>query len=218
MVLTRWSKKFYDSTRGRIVGLLRRTSLTVDQIAGTLGLTDNAVRAHLATLERDGLVEQRIAKRGSGAVGKPAYTYRITAEADRLFSRAYIPILTQLLDVLSERMSRSELDAVMRSVGRRLAADQALSGGSPRERVEAAAKLLDDLGGITEIEEHDDRISIRGFSCPLGAAVQGHPEVCCAVETLLTEVVGSPVHERCERSGEADRPRCCFEIERQQLE
>ena len=64
MLLTRWSQKFYESTRGRrIVALLRRATLTVDQIAGTLGLTGNAVRAHLATLERDGVVEMR---QGSG--------------------------------------------------------------------------------------------------------------------------------------------------------
>lgn len=208
MLLTRWSSRFYDSTRGRIVALLRRASLTVDQIAGHLGLTGNAVRAHLATLERDGIVEQRVSSRGG--VGKPAHTYSVTRDADRLFSRAYIPVLVQLLDVLSERLSRDELDVIMRSVGRRLAAAQAMPHGAPRDRTVAAAALLDALGGVTEVEERDGALRIRGYACPLGAAVHGHPEVCSAVETLLTEVVGSPVHERCEHG---ERPKCCFEID-----
>ncbi|HEX6537239.1 MAG TPA: ArsR family transcriptional regulator [Gemmatimonadaceae bacterium] len=207
MLLTRWSQKFYESTRGRIVALLRRASLTVDQIAGTLGLTGNAVRAHLATLERDGVVEQRVAKRGG--VGKPAYAYSITEDAERLFSRAYVPILAQLLDALGEHMSRQELDALMQSVGHRLAAAQHIPAGSPRERVATAARLLNDLGGITDVEERDGALRIRGYACPLGAAVRGHPEVCGAVETMLSDVVGAPVRERCERG---DRPKCCFEI------
>ena len=41
-----------------MVQLLRRASRTVEELAQALGLTDNAVRAHLATLERDGLVRQ----------------------------------------------------------------------------------------------------------------------------------------------------------------
>jgi predicted ArsR family transcriptional regulator len=49
-------RTFFESTRGRIVALLRRTGLTVDELAQELGLTANGVRAHLATLERDGIV------------------------------------------------------------------------------------------------------------------------------------------------------------------
>jgi predicted ArsR family transcriptional regulator len=207
MLLSRWSQKFYASTRGRIITLLRRASLTVDQLAGRLGLTDNAVRAHLATLERDGLVEQHVVKRGG--VGKPAFTYQVTAEAEPLFSRAYIPVLAKLLDVLSEQMPRDEFDALMRSVGKRLAAERGTLSGTPRERLEAAVTFLNELGGVAEVEERDDALAVRGFSCPLGAAVHGHPEVCRAVESLLSEATGLPVRERCDR---AERARCCFEI------
>lgn len=208
MLLTRWSQKFYQSTRGRIVGHLRRASLTVDQIATALGLTDNAVRSHLTSLERDGLVEQRVARRGS--VGKPAFEYRIAADAEPLFSRAYVPILTQLLEVLRERLPPAELEQVMQAVGSRMVEGQTLAPAQLEARVKKAAALLDALGGVTEVEARNDGvIAIRGFSCPLGAAVQGHPEVCTTVETMLSEVIGVPVHECCERG---DRPKCCFEV------
>ena len=39
---------------------------------------------------------------------KPARTYGVTVEAELLLSRAYIPILTQLLHVLADRIPRQE--------------------------------------------------------------------------------------------------------------
>jgi len=205
--VTRWNRKFYASTRGRIVGLLRRAALTVDQIARDLHLTDNAVRAHLASLERDGLVEQDEPKRGS--VGKPAHTYRATEETDQLLSRAYVVVFARLIDVLSERMSPTELQNLMQTVGKRLADGKARASGTRRERVERAAHLLEELGGATSVEENDGVLRIRGFGCPLGAAVRGHPEVCGSVEMLLSEAVGAPVRECCDHG---ERPQCCFEL------
>lgn len=207
MVLNRWSQRFYESTRGRIVALLRRASLTVDQIARALGLTGNAVRAHLATLERDGIVLQGVSH--SGGVGKPAYTYRIAADAEPLFSSAYVPILQQLLEVLAHQLPPKELDSVMRTVGHRLAATETPGTGTTRERAERAARMLNDIGGVAEVVDNDGALRIRGLSCPLGAAVHEHSEVCAAVETLLSDIVGAPVHECCDR---ADRPRCCFDV------
>ncbi|HEX5181106.1 MAG TPA: ArsR family transcriptional regulator [Gemmatimonadaceae bacterium] len=209
--VTRWNRKFYASTRGRIVGLLRRAALTVDQIARDLHLTDNAVRAHLAALERDGLVEQHEPRRGS--VGKPANTYRVTEETNQLLSRAYVVVFARLLDVLSERMSAAELDSIMRTVGQRLAAENARPSGSHRDRVERAATILDELGGATSVEEHDGMLRIRGHGCPLGTVVRSHPEVCGSVEALLSEAVGSPVRECCDHG---ERPQCCFEVAAQE--
>jgi predicted ArsR family transcriptional regulator len=118
MVLLDWNRRFFASTRGRIVTLLRRASRTVDELARALDLTDNAVRAHLATLERDGFVQQQGARRGSG---KPAYVYNLSPEAEQLFPKAYGPVLHELLGVLSEEMTPEEVEALMRTTGRRIA-------------------------------------------------------------------------------------------------
>ena len=118
---TNWDAKFFESTRGRIVVLLRRSGRTVEELARALGLTDNGVRAHLAVLERDGIARQRgSVRRGSGG-GKPAYVYELTSEAEELFPKAYEPTLGRLLDILAERLGPEESEALLRSVGRRLA-------------------------------------------------------------------------------------------------
>lgn len=201
-----WSARFLATTRGRIVVLLRRASRTVDELAQVLDLTDNGVRGHLATLERDGLVRQSGTRRGSG---KPAYTYELTADADSLFPRAYDAILDQLLDVLSARLAPAVVDEILRDVGHHLASGRAAPPGDLRSRVEWAAGVLRQMGGLPEVEDHADGFLIRGYSCPLLAIVPRHPEACRLAEVLLSDVIGAPVLERCDRE---PSPRCCFEV------
>lgn len=205
---TYWDQRFFESTRGQLVALLRRSSRTVEELAQALGLTDNGVRAHLATLERDGIVRQRGSVRRGGG-GKPAYVYELTPEAEDLFPKAYEPVLRRLLDVLSERMGPEESEALLRAVGHRLAEVQTVPEDGVRARLEAAVAVLNELGGLVELEERDGAFVIRGYSCPLAAVVPGHPEVCRMGETLLTELAGVPIYERCDRG---ERPRCCFEV------
>jgi predicted ArsR family transcriptional regulator len=78
-----------------------------------------------------------------------------------------------------------------------------------RARLEAAAGVLNELGGLAELEEQDGTLVIRGYSCPLATVTPDHPEVCRMAEALVAEVAGVSVQEHCDRS---ERPRCCFEV------
>ena len=204
---TSLDRKFFGSTRGRMVTLLRRRGLTVDELAAEVGLTNNGVRAHLATLERDGLVTQQGSVRSSSGGGKPAYVYRLTPEGEALFPKAYEPVLGRLLDVLAEGPEGSE--TLLREVGRRIAEERKVPDGGVRARIEEAVAALNDLGGLAELEEHDGGFLIRGYSCPLVAVTPDHPEVCRMAETLISVLAAAPVREHCDREIE---PRCCFEV------
>src|SRR5215467_3390745 len=115
MARKNWNQWFFASTRGQIVTLLRRSSHTVDELAQELHLTHTAVRAHLAALERDGLVQQRSERRGSG---KPSSVYDLTPAAEYLFPKSYDQLLDQLLDILDDRNSAGDVDTLLREVGR----------------------------------------------------------------------------------------------------
>jgi predicted ArsR family transcriptional regulator len=202
-----FDKRFFDSTRGQIVTLLRSAPCTVEELAGKLNLTDNAVRAHLATLERDGLVRQSGLRRGPR---KPHFTYVLTEEADRLFPKAYDALLNQLIAVLKTRLEPGEIEEVLREVGRALAANaSAGQSDSLENRVQIALNVLEAIGGAAEVQQQGDKIVIASSGCPLAAAVAVHPEVCRLAETLVAEIVQVPVEERCDRIG---RPKCRFEI------
>jgi predicted ArsR family transcriptional regulator len=206
---TNWDVRFFQSTRGRIVRLLRRSKSTVEDLARALDLTDNGVRAHLGVLERDGIVRQRGSLRRSSGGGKPAYVYELTQEGEELFPKAYEPTLRRLLDVLSERLGPEESEALLRSVGRRLAEEHSTQADGALARLETAVEVLNELGGLAELEERDGALVIRGYSCPLGGVTPEHPEVCRMAEALVAEVAGVSVQEHCERG---ERPRCCFEV------
>jgi predicted ArsR family transcriptional regulator len=206
MPLAHRYQRFFASTRGQIITLLRRSSRTVDELAKALDLTDNAVRAHLATLERDGIVQQRGMRRGSG---KPAFVYDLAPEAEQLFPKAYGLVLQQMLEVLSERMSADEVETLLHEVGRRIAAGWNVPSEDLRVRLEAAVEVLNELGGMAELVEDEGHYRIRGYNCPLAAVVPGHPAVCSLAETLLSELVGVPVEEHCDN---AEVPRCRFTV------
>ncbi|MEO6866263.1 MAG: ArsR family transcriptional regulator [Gemmatimonadaceae bacterium] len=200
-----WEQHFGNSTRGRIVAILRRGWRSVDELATALGLTDNAVRAHIATLERDGVVAATGSRR-DGTVGKPATLYGVAEGADTLFSSAYAPALSALVAELGSRYPE-ELESLLRGAGRRLAKP---ATGTFAKRVGAAAALLTELGGDADVEETPDGYSIHGHGCALGEAVSSRPETCCMVEQLLADVTGATVRERCDRS--QNPPRCAFTI------
>jgi predicted ArsR family transcriptional regulator len=206
MESTRWDQRFFSTTRGQIVSLLRRASRTVDELAGALGLTDNAVRSHLTTLERDGLVAQEGVRRG---VRKPSYAYQLTPAADALFPKAFAPVLQELLRTVDEQLGPEEAERLVRSTGRRLAAGRVPPNADETTRLEAAAQTLNELGGLVEIEERDGDTYLQGYSCPLGAAAQNSPQLCQLAESLVSELVGRPVQECCDRG---QRPRCCFRL------
>ncbi len=204
-----FTDRFFETTRGRVVDLLRQGVQTVDELATELGLTDNAVRAHLAALERDGIVRETGLRRGPGA-GKPASMYGLTADAQPALSHAYIPFLRALLGTLADDVSRDRLNRLMREVGQRLAASAAAPDrAGVRERVALAAKLLEELGGVATLEEERGTMRICGVGCPLSAIVADRPEVCGAMTAMISEIVGTDVRECCDHG---DQPQCRFEI------
>jgi predicted ArsR family transcriptional regulator len=205
--LTRLSKRFAESTRGRLVARLRAQPCTVENLAGALGVTDNAIRAHLISLERDGLIEHQPVRRGSA--GKPAHTYALTTEAEMLLSAAYAPVLAGLLDVVAERSDPAERKRLLRAAGRGLPLVRA-KGATPRRRLGAAVELINELGGIASLERHDGSAVIHSRGCPLSAVVSEHPEACEALASAIEELVGARTEVRCDRGD--GRPRCAFEV------
>lgn len=196
-----------DRTRGRLLALLREGSWTVDDLADHLGLTDNAVRFHLDALEKAGAVEKSGVRRLG--VGQPAVLYSLSTSGDEAFSKAYAPVLIATLAELRERMTPPELMRLLKRIGRRLARGAGSVSGPLGTRASRASQLLNDLGGVTVVEKKTDGYTIVGRACPLARAVEEDHCVCAAVTSLVADVVGAEVVERCDRSG---RPKCRFDI------
>jgi predicted ArsR family transcriptional regulator len=208
MKKTSWRNRLLESTRGQILELLRTKARTVNELADALRLTDNAVRAHLLSLERDGLVSQAGKQPG---FRKPHATYALTADAEQIFPKAYGSLLDILLSVLSRKLTGKELRAGMRAVGKKIANvhRQEVKGKNRKQRIEAALRILKDLGGAASYHESEGKHFIRSDSCPLAAATSQHPDACLIAESLLSEIIDAPVKECCKNG---PSPSCCFEI------
>jgi predicted ArsR family transcriptional regulator len=203
-----WRERLLESTRGRILQQLRAREQTVNELAATLKLTDNAVRAHLLSLERDGLVQQTGIQPG---FRKPHALYGLTSQSEQIFPKAYGALLDLVLLVFERKVAPAELDAGMREVGRHVAALHAgeVKGKSWEQRIEAALAILQELGGSATFEESEGKHFIRGSGCPMAAATARHPAACLIAESLLTKVLGVSVKQRCRHNG---APSCLFEI------
>src|SRR5687767_11259883 len=129
-----WRKRVLASTRGQILQLLRTKEQTVNDLAAALQLTDNAVRAHLLSLERDGLIHQSGTQPG---VRKPHATYALSADAEQVFPKAYGPLVDLILTVFERKMTPDQLEAGMREVGHKVASEhlQEAKGKTRQQRI-----------------------------------------------------------------------------------
>jgi predicted ArsR family transcriptional regulator len=171
-------------------------------------MSDNAVRSHLMALERDGLIRPAGVRRGTGA-GKPAVLYQLAPGAEPMLSNAYPPVLVALLEVVATELPDRVKDLMHRVGGRLAASAGGQAAGSLPQRVQAAADALAALGGDVEVTDEDGVLTIRGCGCPLSTAVSQRPEVCLAVESLVSGLCGAPAVSGCEHG---ERPRCRFRV------
>jgi predicted ArsR family transcriptional regulator len=81
-----WKWKFFATTRGQIVQHLCEGSRTVAELAAKLQVSENAVRAHLASLEAEELVHLTGKQPGTR---KPHFSYELTQGGFPLGYRSY---------------------------------------------------------------------------------------------------------------------------------
>src|SRR5688500_18896953 len=160
-------KQLLDSSRGRIVTLLRRGAVTADDIASELGVTRSAIRAQITGMERDAVVRRAGQRPG---LTRPSHVFELTPEVEQLLSSAYIPLLTQLVDVFAAGLPAEQLETMLRQAGTKLA-DELSRGKRPTgnlgARVGLASELMNEqLGATTHVEGNGGYV-IRGFGCPL---------------------------------------------------
>jgi predicted ArsR family transcriptional regulator len=197
-----------ESTRGRVLLLLRRGTKSIAELAESLGISANAVRMHVTALQRDGLVEYGGTSRSTG--GKPAQLYEITARAEELFPKAYAFVLGELIGYLRDREGGAGAERVMREVAARATAGVRGRGGDLEARVGAAADVIRELGSDVEVERVETGWFLRGAGCPLSAVVSDHAVLCTLVQAVIEEITERPVRICCRREG---RPRCAFHVE-----
>jgi predicted ArsR family transcriptional regulator len=195
-----------DGTRERIIRLLLSRRLTIDALAKEIGVTRNAIRAQIALLRREGLVEPRGSVRGSR---RPSVLYGLPPGGEVELSRAYPMVVSGLVAVLSRDLAPRAFDRVMRKMGSQLALAAPRASGSTAHRVAEAAAFLRQLGSEAQVSRTAGAWVIRTDGCPISAAVTADDRVCIAMASMLQELTGLRVGECCAHD---ERPRCRFQL------
>src|SRR5438067_2540900 len=143
----------HKGLRGEILHLLKRAQpLTAKDLARQLSVSANAIRHHLKELEAEALIVYGREQRG---VGAPTFAYRLSADGEALFPRAYEETLTQLLERVAGKSGRQAAVELFedhyRELTRQLQAE--LAGAAASERVDLIARLMNQQGYMAEWHE-----------------------------------------------------------------
>jgi DeoR family suf operon transcriptional repressor len=202
-----WVRRLLAGTRGRLLTELRRGPATINDLVERLAVSANAVRSHLAALERDGLIAQSYAERQG--VGKPAHIYSLAPEASSLSPKAYDVMLGLVLDTARDRNGPKGYAAILKDLATRIAGDADVRGLSFDKRLENAMAMLAGVGAQVQVERSAKKVRLVGTDCPLSSVVGAHPELCSVLADAIARRLGTNVTECCDRTGAL--PHCCFE-------
>jgi predicted ArsR family transcriptional regulator len=201
------------STRKVILTMLKtQAQLSVAAMSNQLGITEMAVRRHLNTLERDGLLESKLVRQ---AMGRPTHLYFLTKQADDLFPKNYHHLTLDLLEELLEDEGESKVDALFKKREDKLVAkyQSRMQAKSLGERVSELAKIQNENGYMAKWWQHSDgEFELSEHNCPITQVADRYQQACRCELSLFQRLLGVKV-ERTECLAKGGT-KCMYLIER----
>jgi predicted ArsR family transcriptional regulator len=186
---------FFQTTRGRIVESLKRGPRTAAELSAEHGLTPNAVRQHLARLERDDLVAEATSRRGPT---KPSLVFALTAEGERLFPQRYDVLLNAVLNEVRRGGGPDAVASLFRGIAERAGRKNAhrFEGKDAAGRMTEIVEILGEQGVMADVEQRPEGFVLREHNCPFKETAVAHPQVCTVVHTLLEQALPVRAQQR----------------------
>ena len=197
--------------RSAIIDLLKANgAMSVERLAGELGVSKVCVRRHLGLLESDGLVtfeEERHDR------GRPRFIYRLTEKAARLFPQIYDEFAKEALTAVLRNFGDDALRRVLRSRADELIAqfEEKLGGRNFDERVKRLTREINAKGYLADARRmKDGSYRLRQRNCPIESVAVAYPQVCEEELRVYREVLGREVVCECRIADGARK--CDFRI------
>jgi predicted ArsR family transcriptional regulator len=167
-------------TRQEILDSIKRNgAMTAEELAQILGISQVAVRQHLASLEAEDVVTVTIERRG---LGRPAHRYGLTRAGDESFPREYDRLANSLIEEIRSWLGEpGVMEVAARRRQRTLSLLMLHTAGEPvMIRAQELAKRLTDLGFMAELHLNEDGdVVLIKRNCPIYQVALNHPELCC---------------------------------------
>lgn len=192
-----------QDTRQQILEILKRKGeVTVQELSRELNLTSVTVRHHLEILRSEGYITDPEVCRSSRP-GRPRYVYRLTSTAADLFPTNYSGLANALLEALKNTMEPEKRQALLRDVGRQLAAGAGELSAEHDKRLDQIIAYIKQLGFVARWErDAEGHYHIFVCNCPYHYVAQSHPETCMIDQVMLSELTGGTLTRTEERASE----------------
>lgn len=201
------------TTRRQILNMLKfQGKLPVSEMATQLGITEMAVRRHLNTLERDGLIYSTLVRQ---SMGRPTNLYMLTESADDLFPKNYHALTLELLDDINETEGQGVVNKLFKRREKRLTETYAdnFTEKDLEARVQELAALQNSKGYMVEWEKlADGKYRMIEYNCPIAKVANKYNQACRCEIGFFRNVLGDAKVERpeCKAKGGAN---CVYLIE-----
>jgi predicted ArsR family transcriptional regulator len=185
--------------------LRNKVGASVEELASHLAISRTAVRQHLSSLERDGLVTRG---RTQSSGGRPEQLYILTEDGNERFPRQY-SWFSELLLQLLEQTSSGALEEKLAELGRGTAESllPRLAGKTGEQRIAAIAAIMQEIGYDAHALSENGEPLIEAHNCVFHKLAAKCPEVCSFDLAMLSACSGQAVeHASCMvRGGDACR-------------
>ncbi|GGH26022.1 helix-turn-helix transcriptional regulator [Paenibacillus segetis] len=202
------------STRDQILQMMKTSGpLSAKDITDRLQITEMAVRRHLGTMERDGLIESKMIRQ---TLGRPTAVYGLTELAQSLFPKNYH---TLTLDLLGELAEDAGEDTVNRLFERRRDKlkhqyEAELKDRPFPDKVRRLAEIQNDNGYMTELESSgENEFILKEHNCPISQIADRYNHACECELNLFESLLDAHV-ERTECLAQNGR-RCLYIIRKE---
>lgn len=178
--------------------LENKAGLTVEELSQALQITRNAVRQHLAGMERDGLVVQSGTR---PTAGRPEILYMLGEKGRELFPRQYSWLSELFIESIRKETGSEGLSKCMREMGARVAAQVRAPDAeldSEESKVGKLADLMTTMGYGARKTAQDGAPTIEANNCVFHHLADKYPEVChFDLALMATFVDGEVEHQEC---------------------
>ena len=180
------------STKDKILSLLKKEAmLTVSDLSSSLGITEMAVRKHLATLERDELLTINEVRQ---PMGRPLQVYSLSKKAEGYFPNNYENLTVEFLQDLKELHGESIIDHLLEKRSERLKNSYLpkMVDKKPQQKIEILKSIQDQKGYMADFTKIDNNTyEIIEYNCPIFAVANSFKQACACETELFKEVLGT---------------------------
>lgn len=178
--------------------LLRQTGgAGVDAFSVTLGISRNAVRQHLAALERDGF----IARGDTKPTGRrPEQLYVLTSRGREIFPRRYDAFADLLIEEVADTAGPEALTRLMTRMGEKAAQDVRLGDAETPapELSRRLATVMLDVGYEAHEGSANGGTEIVAHNCVFHHLAERFPQVCDFDLAFMRAATGAEIeHTEC---------------------